>query len=51
MMPSLFLLIFTAVIFAIMGRETISTGLGFVALVLCLAWLNFHASDTLSILL
>jgi len=51
MMASLFLIFFIAAVLAIMHYEKVSLSLAVINLVLCALWLNYHASDTLTILL
>jgi hypothetical protein len=51
MMASLFLIFFIAAVLALMNYEKVSLSLAVINLVLCVLWLNYHASDGLTILL
>jgi hypothetical protein len=51
MMASLFLIFFIAAMLAVLNFEKASLLLVVINLVLCVLWLNYHASDSLTILL
>lgn len=51
MMAALFFIFFIAAVLALMDFEKASMSLAIANLLLCIFWLNHHASDTLKILL